>query len=333
MDGILAIDKPYGWTSHDVVAKVRVLAGQRKIGHAGTLDPMATGVLLLCLGDATRVSEALMAGVKWYLARVAFGAATTTDDALGEVTLSRSPEFTQRELIAGLEEQVGAIEQRPPAYAAVKREGVPAYKMARTGQEVVLAPRTVYIHSICLLEFASGGGEAVHEVAERLPVDHFAGQDGPRAAPAMELAYATLLVSCGKGTYIRSIARDLGASLGCGAHLCGLRRLGSGSFTTRDTVTVPDLQNRVAAQGPVGLARALVPADRALEDWPAFVVGAEQAGLVANGASLSVPCSLPGPRARLYDTRGALIGLAALEQPRPDHVTVRPFTVFAGAAR
>ena len=172
MNGILAIDKPFGWTSHDVVAKVRVLARQRRIGHAGTLDPMATGVLLVCLGDATRVSDALMEGTKWYLARVAFGAATTTDDALGTVTSLHRPRFTLGQLVASLEQFTGSIEQRPPAFAAIKRDGVPAYKRARKGQEVELASRPVQIHSVSLLEFTPPDGppsDGMVDGAETVP--------------------------------------------------------------------------------------------------------------------------------------------------------------------
>src|SRR5579871_446004 len=118
MHGILPVDKPSGWTSHDVVARVRRLSGQRRVGHAGTLDPMATGVLLVCLGEATRLSDLLMAGTKWYLARVAFGARTTTDDAEGAVVATATPAFSRADLLAALARQVGALMQTPPAFAA-----------------------------------------------------------------------------------------------------------------------------------------------------------------------------------------------------------------------
>jgi tRNA pseudouridine55 synthase len=322
MNGILAIDKPYGWTSHDVVARVRVLARQRRIGHAGTLDPMATGVLLVCLGDATRVSDALMEGTKWYLARVAFGATTTTDDALGTVTSLHSPGFALGQLVAILKQFVGSIEQRPPAFAAIKRDGVPAYKRARMGQDVELAPRHVKVHCMSLLDFSPLPEDPPREGMIDVAV----------AGQASGMAYATLLISCSKGTYIRSIARDVGTALGCGAHLCALRRLASGSFTTRDTISVQNLQSISGSLGPAGITPLLAPLDRALDGWPAFVANAQQARSFVTGVRFSVNCDVAGPRARVYDGSGMLLGLADLEHLQPGSVTAHPSRVFAGAA-
>ncbi len=346
MDGILAVDKPYGWTSHDVVAKLRSLAHQRRIGHAGTLDPMATGVLLLCLGDATRVSEMLMEGVKWYLARVAFGVATDTDDALGTVLSMQPASFTVEQLIAALRQQVGALQQTPPAFAAIKSGGVPSYRRARAGQAVELAPRSVTVHSITLLEFAPAGGKVSAGPsggtrrggdADTTSASRPGGESPARGAMGAfarpsGLARATILVSCGKGTYIRSIARDVGSALGCGAHLSGLRRLASGGFTTSDCAEIGDLQRVTADQGLTAIERRLVDTDAALADWPAIVVDAKLAAGIANGARFVVERVLPQRRARLYSTRGALLGLADVDTLRADHSTVQPYIVFAGAA-
>src|SRR6185437_10671118 len=151
MNGILAVDKPKGWTSHDVVARVRRWSGQRRVGHAGTLDPMATGVLVVCMGEATRMSDDLMRGVKWYLARIRFGVRTDTDDAMGQVVEHRPVGFQIAELESALRGQMGNIRQVPPAFAAIKQHGRPAYKAARAGELVELAPRPVTVYTIALL--------------------------------------------------------------------------------------------------------------------------------------------------------------------------------------
>lgn len=294
MHGILAVDKPQGWTSHDVVARVRRLSGQRKAGHAGTLDPMATGVLLVCLGEATRLSELLMDGTKWYAARVAFGAATDTDDAEGRVIARASPSFTRADLLAALGTQVGYLHQTPPAYAAIKQEGVPAYRRARQGQLTVLAPRPVTVHALALLAAATTGG------------------------------WADLLVSCSKGTYIRAIARDLGTALGCGAHLGALRRLASGAFSTRDCI---DLRTLDSATGGESIRAALLPADAALDRMPSCLLGPSAASRVAHGMAFTGPGTI-GAQLRVYDQEGHLAALAIPDGP--GERSWRPVRVFGG---
>jgi tRNA pseudouridine55 synthase len=311
MNGILAVDKPYGWTSHDVVSRVRGLSRQRRIGHAGTLDPMATGVLLLCLGDATRVSDMLMDGGKWYLARITFGAATDTDDALGNVISRSQVSFALASLVEALRQQVGSLMQTPPTYAAIKNKGIPNYQRARAGQAVEVIPRSVTVHSICLLDFEQASLSSTQ--------------------PGTGLAQATILVSCGKGTYIRSIARDVGMALDCGAHLSALRRLASGRFTTRECVKMEDLQVAVAERGPNALEPLLAEAGRAVEDWPAIVVDDQRRRDIVNGVQFVVESGLMGPRARLYGVRGELLGLAEVEQQPSGCAVVHPFKVFAGA--
>jgi tRNA pseudouridine55 synthase len=224
IDGILNINKPRGWTSHDVVAHIRRLLGLRprhagaagRVGHAGTLDPMATGVLLVCVGQATRVTEYLMQGVKLYRAAVRLGTVTDTYDVEGQVTATAPvPPLERDDLERALAGFTGEILQTPPPYSAIKVEGVPAYRKARRGEIVELAPRRAVIHRVALLEWQS---------------------------PDLSLD-----VECAPGTYIRSLAHDLGRALGCGAVLTDLVRLRSGSFTVEASVTLEELAAAVQA--------------------------------------------------------------------------------------
>jgi tRNA pseudouridine55 synthase len=291
MNGILAVDKPKGWTSHDVVARVRRWSGQRRVGHAGTLDPMATGVLLVCLGEATRMSDDLMRGVKWYLARIQFGIRTDTDDATGQAVEHRPEAFLVSDLEAALQRQAGSIQQVPPAFAAIKQQGRPAYKAARAGEVVELAPRSVTVYTIALLAMNEGGVEIA-----------------TGGSPARS---ADLLISCSKGTYIRSIARDVGEDLGCGGHLSGLRRLASGSITTRNCATVSTLEEAVATGGPAALASRLLPLDLAVSGLPACVLGGVLETLVRAGRQVAVPVTPAIPDLRVYGSNGELVAMAA----------------------
>ncbi|MDP9207852.1 MAG: tRNA pseudouridine(55) synthase TruB, partial [Actinomycetota bacterium] len=213
MDGVLVCDKPAGLTSHDVVARVRRLAGQRRVGHGGTLDPPATGVLVLALGRATRLLPFLPTEPKRYLAEVAFGAATDTLDAAGTVTgtaaADRVDEPGLRAALAGF---LGPQEQVPPMVSAIKVGGERLYAKARRGEEVERAPRPIVIHELELLGFAGG-----------------------------ERPLATLAVVCSGGTYVRSLAADLGRALGTLAHLASLRRTAVGRFAESDAHTLEEL--------------------------------------------------------------------------------------------
>ena len=255
--GILNIDKPSGWTSHDVVAKVRRLLGQKSVGHAGTLDPMATGVLLVCVGQATRVADYLMAGRKVYRATVELGRETDTYDIEGATLATAAvPDLTDADLRAAFGRFTGAIEQTPPAYSAIKQAGVPAYRKARRGEVVALPPRQVTIHSIELLEWHS--------------------------------PYVTLNVTCDPGTYIRSLAHDLGEMLGCGGTLAKLTRLQSGSFRVEDGVSLDALAE--AAQAGQ-LMRCLHPLRAALSALTPVPVDAEAVARLIHGQP--IPCSAP----------------------------------------
>lgn len=211
LDGYLLIDKPQGWTSHDVVNKVRSLARAQsekkrlKVGHAGTLDPMATGLLIVLIGSTTKRQNSFMKLDKLYDAQITLGTTTTTDDAEGEVIQKRSESVTESEVMTVLDECVGSQHQIPPQFSAIKIHGQPAYKHARSGQVLQLAPRSVTIFSIS-------------DIAYTWP----------------QLSFR---VHVSSGTYIRSLARDIGQKLGCGAHLSGLRRLQIGSFNVAQAVS------------------------------------------------------------------------------------------------
>jgi len=252
LSGILNVDKPPAMTSHDVVDAVRRVSGQRKVGHAGTLDPMATGVLLVCLGQATRVAEYLMAGRKRYRATIVLGTSTDTYDAEGQpVTRGGSIDFERQEVEVALAGFVGSIEQVPPMYSALKRDGQPLYKLARQGKTVERKPRPVEIDEIVLLNWTP---------------------------PAL-----TLNVTCSPGTYIRSLAHDLGLRLGSAAHLGALVRLSSGRFSLEDAISLERLEEAFEHGQESAF---LVPLDEALLDWPAMVVGREDASRIAQGQPL-----------------------------------------------
>ena len=283
--GFVIIDKPAGITSHDVVAQLRRVARQKRVGHAGTLDPAATGVLVTALGNAARLIEYVQdATSKRYLAEVRLGVTTSTDDAEGE-TLGTSPVPPLDE--AALEQALGAfrgpIEQVPPMYSALHHEGRRLHELAREGITVERAARPVTIERLELLAHT-------HDTL-------------------------TLDVLCSKGTYIRSLARDLGAALGCGAHLASLRRTAVGEFTLADAHPLAGL-----TEESIPLAQVLLPAERAVLDWPAAQVDAETARRVRNG--LPVALEVAGQRARIHAPGGELLALAhrAGELWQPDKV-------------
>jgi tRNA pseudouridine55 synthase len=276
LSGILNIDKPQGWTSHDVVARVRRLSGQKRVGHAGTLDPRATGVLLVCLGQATRVSEYLMRGRKVYRAAVHLGLSTDTYDAEGRVTAG-APEVnvTLPQLEEALSAFVGRIEQTPPMYSALKHQGTPLYKLARQGKTVERKPRPVEIYDIKLLDWSS-------------PV-------------------LTIEVTCSPGTYLRSLAHDLGQRLGCGAHLSSLTRLASGHFTLDKAIGLDDLGEAFAAGR---WAELIHPLDEALLDLEAITFGSQAERQIRFGQQVQGPTpSLSSSLCRAYSAEGELIAL------------------------
>lgn len=221
--GLLVVDKPGGMTSHDVVARVRRIMGTRKVGHAGTLDPMATGVLVLGIERATKLLGHLALDRKSYLATIALGASTTTDDVEGEVLAEASPEalaaVTPQRVDSGIAELTGEILQVPSSVSAVKVDGVRAYARVRAGEQVELAARPVTVHRFDLLALRAGEAELARR---RVELD--------------------VLVDCSSGTYVRALARDLGAALGVGGHLVALRRTTVGPFGLAKARTLEQLE-------------------------------------------------------------------------------------------
>lgn len=299
LDGILVVAKPPGPTSHDIVALVRRLAATKRVGHGGTLDPFASGVLPVFLGRATRVVEYHLGDRKAYRATVCFGATSSTDDLEGELEPLAGPPVTRDAAEAALPALRGVISQMPPAYSALKIGGRRAYALARAGQTVELAPREVEI--------------------DRLEIVDWDGSDPDRPVAILE-------VVCSAGTYVRALARDLGAALGSGAYLGGLSRTASGPFRLDGAVTLEDVR-AAAAAGPDRLASLLLPIDAGLDDLPSVVLSEADLPAIARGQVVRAPTSIrdAGDRPiRLLDQDGRIVGFATLRDGRlfPDKVLV-----------
>jgi tRNA pseudouridine55 synthase len=270
--GLVIVDKPAGWTSHDVVGRMRRLVKTRRVGHAGTLDPMATGVLVLGVGKATRLLGHLALTEKGYDATIRLGQSTNTDDAEGEVTATASAAgVTDAALRAGVAALTGPIRQVPPQVSAIKVNGERAYKMARKGEDVALAARPVTVREFAVLDVRRHG--------DVIDVD--------------------ASVSCSSGTYIRALARDLGASLGCGGHLTALRRTRVGPYDLSAARTLDQLAEKPEIL-PMGEAVAAV--------FPRRDVTAEDARKVAHGGRLPAAGLGPGP-VGVFAPDGTLLAL------------------------
>jgi tRNA pseudouridine55 synthase len=275
-DGILLVDKDAGWTSHDVVARLRGLTGQRRIGHTGTLDPAATGLLVVCLGRATRLVEYMTAHDKRYSGEITLGLRTTTDDAEGEVVEQHAvPTIAANDLRRIETRFTGELEQVPPAFSAVKVAGKRAYAVARAGEQPALTARTVQVHSLHL--------ESISPARLRIEVH------------------------CGPGTYIRSLARDIGAALGCGAHLSQLRRTHVGGYSVANASTLAELQ-KLADGGR--LQAVLLQPDEGIAAMPAVLVHDGAARRLCQG----LPVELAGGvadvvAARIYSASGEFVGV------------------------
>lgn len=259
-DGILNLDKPHGPTSHDVVDRVRALTGIQRVGHAGTLDPLATGVLVICVGRATRVAEYLMVpeygARKVYRARIRLGTATDTYDAEGRVVAEAPVEVTRAQVEAALMHFRGAIMQVPPMYSALKQQGMPLYKLARRGIKVARDARQVEVYCLELT--------------------------------AWEPPELVLEMTCSPGTYVRALANDLGQALGCGGHLTALTRLASGDFHLDDATTLDALAQAVSA----GCWRDLLyPLDAALSRFPVLQLDAAVARRLCLGQAIPTSCA------------------------------------------
>jgi tRNA pseudouridine55 synthase len=291
MDGVIVVDKPEGWTSHDVVGKMRRIAGTKRIGHLGTLDPIATGVLPLVIGTATRLAQFYNAAEKVYEAVVRFGFATDTYDRAGVPTSEPVPVMLERErLEAELSRFVGRIQQTPPAVSAKKIGGVPSYKLARQKKPVDLAPVEIEIYEARLT--------------------------------GLEPDMASILVRCSTGTYVRSIAHDLGQALGCGAHLHALRRTRAGEFEISQARTIAALETLRAEDA---LPQVLIPSAELLPAFPIVRVDPLTAGQIRQGRDFhSSPFNVPrnAKYVKAIDEYGALVAIGELVAPNLYHPSV-----------
>ena len=301
IDGILVVDKPIGPTSHDIVGLIRRMAATKRVGHGGTLDPFASGVLPVFLGRGTRVVEFHLADRKRYRATVCFGASSTTDDLEGELTPASGPAPSRDDLETALPGLTGPISQRPPAYSAIKVGGRRAYAMARAGETVKLAERQVTIHDLSLVSWDDTDPER--------PI-------------------AVLDVECSAGTYIRALARDLGDRLGNAAYLGALRRTAAGPFADTDAIPL-DAIRKAAAEDPEAIARLLRPIDTGLERFPDVALTLGEVEAVARGQFIRPAAGFEAgaERYRLRAPDGALAAVA-IEAPggrlAPDKVLVTP---------
>ncbi len=276
-NGILVIDKPAGWTSQDVAAKLRGVFHERRVGHGGTLDPMATGVLPIFIGRATRAAEFAESAEKEYIAGLRLGTVTDTQDTSGNVLETRPVTVTREEVQAALQRFLGQISQIPPMYSAIKINGQKLYELARKGKEVARRPRSITIHE---LELQEGCG------AEYL-----------------------LRVRCSKGTYVRTLCHDLGAALGCGGCMSSLRRTRAGSFTLQQALTMQQVLEFAAEHDPQQL---LMPADALFAEVPPLIVTMGQAAKLKNGAQIKDWQFAPGTY-RVYAEDGEFLLLGRVE--------------------
>lgn len=282
MLGLLNINKPSGMTSHDVVNAVRRITGIRQVGHTGTLDPLATGVLIVLVGAATRLARYISGVDKTYTAVVRLGETTSTYDAEGEILLRRPVAVGCADIEVALAAYRGPLLQTPPMVSAVKVGGKPLYKLARKGQEIERQPRQVTIHALTL--------------------------------DACALPEFTLTITCSAGTYIRSLAHDLGEQLGCGAHLVALTRTATGRFDLAQSVTLEQLRALAEADR---LAEALLPPDMAVMALPEITLTPAMENAVRYGQSIELPDMPAAAEVRAHAADGRLVAvLIPLEDGR-----------------
>lgn len=275
MNGILLVDKPQDWTSHDVVAKLRGVFGERRIGHSGTLDPLATGLLVVFLGKATKAVEFSEAAEKEYIAHLRLGVETDTQDVTGTIlrTSNTIPDRTALEAV--LPQFCGEIEQLPPMYSAIKVNGKKLYEIARKGGEVARQPRRIHVHELSVL------GE----------------EDGDYL----------LRIRCSKGTYVRTLCHDIGQRLGCGGVMTALRRTRVGSYDVRDAHSVAS----IASLERTDAASLLLPLDSIFSDAPALKLSCQNEAHCRNGRPFSFP--VPDGRYRFYGADGQFLMVADVE--------------------
>jgi len=277
ISGVLLLDKPIGYSSNQALQKIKLLYQAAKAGHTGTLDPLATGLLPLCFGEATKFAHFLTDADKVYIATLKFGITTNTGDAEGEVLSVKDVNFSKMQLEQVCSQFVGVISQIPPMYSALKHEGKAMYEYARAGVEIERAARTITIHNIEINAFD---------------------QDT-----------ATITVKCSKGTYIRTLAENIGEQLGCGAHLIGLRRTATANYQISQAITLEQFE----AMSPAQRALLLLPADSAVQHLPAITLDADSTFYLQQGQAIWQSGSVPQGLIRLYNEQHEFLGLGELQ--------------------
>lgn len=277
VNGVILLDKPLGYSSNQALQKIKWLFQAAKAGHTGTLDPLATGVLPICLGEATKFAQYLTDADKTYEASLQLGAITMTGDAEGEVVETSVVDVNQAQLEAICQQFIGDIHQIPPMYSALKHEGKPLYEYARSGVEVSREARQVKIHAIDQIKL-----------------------DG---------SVAHIRVQCSKGTYIRTLAEDIGNALGCGAHLIALRRTATAGYAIEQTIKIEALE----ALSMADREQCLLPVDSAVSDFPRVTLSPDAAHFLCQGQPVWKSGVIPKGELRLYDEEGRFLGLGFLQ--------------------
>ena len=302
LDGILLLDKPQGLSSNQALQRVRHLFRAEKAGHTGSLDPLATGLLPICFGEATKIAGGLLGARKAYETVAHLGVVTDTDDAEGQVLRERPvPVLTLNQIDAALHTMTGRIQQRPPIFSALKRGGEPLYAKARRGEVIDIEPREVDIHAFELLNAADllDAGEP----------------------------YLRLHVECGSGTYVRSLVRDLGEIFGCGAHVAELRRLWVDPFREPKMWTIEALEDLRQRAGEDVLDACLLPIEAGMTSWPEVQINAAQSARLAHGQSLRGPYPYATRQVAITDEQGKGLGLGEVDEAG----VLRPSRLFRWA--
>jgi tRNA pseudouridine55 synthase len=278
VNGVLLLDKPLGFSSNQALQKVKWLFSAAKAGHTGTLDPLATGLLPICLGEATKFAQYVTDADKTYIATIKFGATTTTGDAEGVVLTTSTVNISEVQFIETCQQFIGEISQIPPMYSALKYEGKPLYEYAREGLDIGRQPRLITIKNIVVNEFL--------------------------------IDTAQITISCSKGTYIRTLAEDIGTALGCGAHLIGLRRTETAGYLLPQAVTIEQLE----AMTIEAREAQLLPVDSAIEYLPKVTLNADAAYFLLQGQAVWLAGKTPAGDLRIYDESNTFLGLGFLQE-------------------
>lgn len=277
VNGVLLLDKPLGFSSNQALQKVKWLYQAAKAGHTGTLDPLATGLLPICLGEATKFAQYVTDADKTYFATIKLGVTTTTGDAEGEVIITTLVNISSAQFAAACQQFIGEISQMPPMYSALKHEGRALYEYARQGVDIARQSRLIHISNIVVEKF--------------------------------EADIAQITVVCSKGTYIRTLAEDIGAKLGCGAHLIGLRRTETAGYLLPNAVTIEQLE---AMSNEVRIS-LLLPVDSAIENLPKVILDTDAAFYIMQGQAVWQAGKVPDGDLRLYDEQNHFLGLGGLQ--------------------